>query len=758
MHQLLPQTTHQAQGRTGPGMCVRPGQPLLSWLLESGVLLHEDWDALPEAYQQEFEAAVDSKTLLEGLMDRGLLTEYQSRRVATGQTFGLVLGNYRVLERLGGGTMGVVYRAEHMRMRRTAAIKALSLSVNLRTPTLPRFLGEIRAVSRLQHANTVAAIDCGELANPDCPNELLHYFVMDFVPGEDLEQYVLNRGPLAASRACEIVYQVAAALDEAHKQQLVHRDVKPSNVRVTPAGQVKLLDFGLALHFHHRLTEHGTVLGTVDYMAPEQARDPSSVDIRADVYGLGGLLCWCLTGEPPFPTRGSATQALAARLTQPAPSVRKKRPELSPELDLIVARMMAIYPGDRYPDPRGVMRALQAFLNANASPRSAPLLSAAAGATVEVLSPTAVPCAGRVRRILIVDDEPHLRSICRLALYSSELAFEEACDGAHAVQALYAAPFDLVLLDVDMPAMKGPEVLKRLRSDPPSPHLKVIMFSGRASGDDMAELLLAGADDYVTKPFSNFQLQARVRAALRLKDVQERGDLLNRHLLAVNAELEHTLNVRDGDLIQARNGLVLALAKLAEQRDNDTGTHLLRLQCFSRCLAEEASVHPNFLQRIDGNFIQLLECCAPLHDIGKVGLPDHILLKPGKLTPEERLIMQTHTTIGADTLAEVSRQYGFARAFLQMAIDIARHHHERWDGTGYPDRLTGEAIPLAARVVALADVYDALRSRRVYKPGLSHASAVGVMASSEGQFDPSLLQAFHRCAERMEQIYSKLTA
>jgi putative two-component system response regulator len=179
----------------------------------------------------------------------------------------------------------------------------------------------------------------------------------------------------------------------------------------------------------------------------------------------------------------------------------------------------------------------------------------------------------------------------------------------------------------------------------------------------------------------------------------------------------------------------------------------MRLQRYSRCLAEAVAGSVGFSGQIDENFIRMVECCAPLHDIGKVGLLDHILLKAGKLAHEERVLMQTHTTIGADTLQKVAEQHGFAAAFLQMAIDITRHHHERYDGKGYPDRLGGNDIPLAARIVTIADVYDALRSRRPYKPALSHAVAVQLMLeASEGQFDPLLLQAFERCAPQFERV------
>jgi response regulator RpfG family c-di-GMP phosphodiesterase len=209
--------------------------------------------------------------------------------------------------------------------------------------------------------------------------------------------------------------------------------------------------------------------------------------------------------------------------------------------------------------------------------------------------------------------------------------------------------------------------------------------------------------------------------------------------------------------VHARNALVLGLAKLVECRDSESEAHLFRLGRFCRRLSEEIAGTPAYAGQIDANYIQLLECCVPLHDIGKVGLPDHILLKPGKLDDGERLIMQSHTIIGADTLMTVALRHGSALAFLQMAADIARHHHESYDGQGYPERLAGCDIPLAARLTTVADVYDALRSRRPYRPALSHAAACQVMTQiSAAQFDPALLQAFQRCASDFEKIYREL--
>ena len=325
-----------------------------------------------------------------------------------------------------------------------------------------------------------------------------------------------------------------------------------------------------------------------------------------------------------------------------------------------------------------------------------------------------------------------------------------------ALEALSVPHYDLVLLDIKMPGMVGTDVCRCLRERRPEQNLKIIMVSGQATPDDMSQTILGGADDYLAKPFSISQLRRASKPALRLKEAQDRSDWLNQHLMNVNQELEKSLGCRDQELLDARNALVLVLAELVGYRANETGSRLLRLQSYCRALAEEASRMPRFSAAIDANFIDLLECCAPLHDIGKAGLPDHILLKAGKLTPEERTLMQTHTIIGAETLQKAALKHGFAKGFFQIAIDIARHHHERYDGQGYPNRLAGEGIPLAARLVTIADVYDALRSRRVYKPALSHGTAVTMMLEeSAGQFDPNLLEVFKRCAPDFERTFQQ---
>lgn len=357
-----------------------------------------------------------------------------------------------------------------------------------------------------------------------------------------------------------------------------------------------------------------------------------------------------------------------------------------------------------------------------------------------------------VQRVLVVDDEPVIRSLCKIALAEYDVTCEEAVDGLQALDAVKRKPFDLVLLDIDMPGMSGWEVCRQLRLLPGRPHLKIILFSGRSHPDDLAKMLLAGANDFVTKPFSPLQLRFRVQAGLHLKRTQDRTDRLNHDLRELNCAQEKMLGEQ---VVEARNALVLALAKVVESRNQETGDHLHRLQDFSRRLAEEAIRQPMLSEQIDQNFIDLLACCAPLHDIGKVGLPDSILLKPGKLDADERRVMQSHTLIGAATLDQVAQRHKLVLPFLEMSIDIARHHHERYDGAGYPDRLLGDDIPLSARIVAICDVYDAMRSKRCYKDPLPHDEVVLHIAGGAGaHFDPILTQSFLRCADDFARIYA----
>lgn len=701
-------------------------------------------------------AYATAEILANALVQDGLLTNYQMDRVLAGTTHGLVLGNYRVLNRLGAGAMGVVFLGEHVLLRRQVAIKAMPVEEDCPPALLERFYAEMRVLADLHHPNIVLAFDAGLLqaAGPNMPGLL--YLVMEFVPGCDLELHVLNNGPVTIPQACEWVRQAACGLQEAHDQHLIHRDIKPSNILLSKQNQVKLVDFGLARQFSSRLTDPRALLGTLEYMAPEQSFDPSAVGAQADIYGLGATLFWLLTGQQPFPSVRRVTEALRLIQEGKPRKLREFRPDAPAELEALIDGLLDKDPSRRPALPLTVMNALLPFtltvgrettnqgpqLTSPEKPGQAAPLGAA---TYQVSS---------ARSALLVDDEASCRQLGRSVLEKLGLECAEAGDGVTALDLARQRAFDLVLLDLMLPDMDGYDVCRRLRARPRQPHMKIIVVSGRGDQNQLAEALTVGADDYIPKPFALRQLEAKVQHALRLQEAQERADLLSRQLLLTNRQLESSLAARSSDVQAAQDALLFAMAKMAESRDGETAGHLQRLQRYCRRLAEEAVWDTEWAKVVDATFLEHLERCVPLHDIGKIALPDQVLLKPGSLSPVERVLMETHTTIGDRILEALSRAHGASLAFLKVAVAIVRHHHERFDGTGYPDQLAGDAIPPAARLVALADVYDALRRVRAHKPALPHDEAVRIiLEDSPGQFDPVLLRAFESCALDFERIY-----
>ncbi|MBV9124929.1 MAG: serine/threonine protein kinase [Planctomycetes bacterium] len=303
----------------------------------------------------------DGHDLGRALGQAGLVTAYQLRRLRTGATHGLVLGNYRVLDRLGAGAMAVVYRAEHYLMKRHVAVKAMPVDEDCSPDLLERFAGEIRVLADLHHPNIVTAYDAGELPAPGPQMPGLLYLVMELVSGGDLEQHVIKNGPASVGQACDWIRQAACGLQEAHDRKLIHRDIKPSNLLLTTQGQVKVVDFGLVRQFSSRLTNPKVLLGTIEFMAPEQSNDPTRVGIQADIYGLGASLFWVLTGQPPHPTAPTLAAALTALQDEPARRLRDLRPDIPEELDHLVSRMLDRDPGRRPSRAAAVKNALLRF-------------------------------------------------------------------------------------------------------------------------------------------------------------------------------------------------------------------------------------------------------------------------------------------------------------------------------------------------------------------------------------------------------------
>ena len=340
------------------------------------------------------------------------------------------------------------------------------------------------------------------------------------------------------------------------------------------------------------------------------------------------------------------------------------------------------------------------------------------------------------KTILIVDDNPENLTVLGEMLCPS-YKVRAANSGERALQLAAQPPVpDLILLDVMMPRLSGYQVLEQLGHSHETRDIPVIFTTAMSATEDEQRGLVLGAVDYITKPLRPAILLARVHTHLELKDARDRLQRDNTWL-----EAEVARRMRENALIQEVT--IRALARLAETRDNETGNHILRTQEYVFLLANLVCRHPRFAGELNEYNISLIAKSAPLHDIGKVGIPDAVLLKPGKLTPDEWEIMKTHAKLGADAIARAEADTQQSMKFLAYAKQVALHHHERWDGSGYPDGLAGESIPLAARLMAVADVFDALISPRVYKKALGFDVVHSIMLAERGKhFDPDLLDAF----------------
>ena len=312
-----------------------------------------------------------------------------------------------------------------------------------------------------------------------------------------------------------------------------------------------------------------------------------------------------------------------------------------------------------------------------------------------------------------------------------------ANSGENALLAAASEPQpDLILLDLMMPGMDGYAVLERLRNNPATVDIPVIIVTALSDVDDEERGLALGAADYIAKPIKPSIVLARVRTQLEAK---HNRDWLKDKNAALEAEVSRRMI--ENDLTQLIS--IRALAHLAETRDPETGYHILRTQNYVRSLALQLRQHPRFSDFLDSRTIDLLTKSAPLHDIGKVGIPDNILQKPGPLTPVEWMIMKTHARLGSDAIEQAENDVAQPIAFLTLAKEIAHWHHEKWDGSGYPDGLKGEDIPVSARLMAVADVFDALISPRVYKPAMSYKKAREIITEGSGShFDPDIVAAF----------------
>ena len=348
--------------------------------------------------------------------------------------------------------------------------------------------------------------------------------------------------------------------------------------------------------------------------------------------------------------------------------------------------------------------------------------------------------------ILVVDDTPdNITLLC--SLLGEEYKNKVATNGVKALKIARAEPHpDLILLDIMMPEMDGYEVCRQLKADPATEHIPVIFLTAKTQEGDETKGFELGAVDYITKPIVPPILMARVHTHLALQYARK-------SLEKQNEVLEEQVEERTRQLAALQDAIIIAMASLAETRDNETGHHIRRTQHYIRELALCLKQDARYADELDDKLIATLYKSAPLHDIGKVGVPDRILLKPGRLTPDEFEEMKRHTIYGRDAIIAAEKTLEAPESFLCTARDIAYSHHEKWDGSGYPQGLVGEEIPLSARLMAIADVYDALITKRIYKEAIPHDEAVKIIAAGDGtHFDPNVIKVFLDIADKFAAI------
>jgi len=592
---------------------------------------------------------------------------------------GAVVGSYRVMERIGRGGMATVFRAYQPALDRQVALKVLPEFFAEEETYRERFQQEAMSVARLRHPNILQVFDFGDAAG-------IAYIVMELVEGGTLSDRLGE--PMQLDAVLSLLEPLAAALDYAHSRGVLHRDIKPSNVLLREDGTPVLADFGLAklAGARRRLTESGMVMGTPEYMSPEQAGD-DQVGPASDRYAMAVVAYEMLTGRVPF--HGDTPAAvLISQVTRAMPSTDELGGELSAHIEEVLRRGLAKNPDDRYPSASTFVHALR------------PAAWPGGLSDASTVAPFVEDRPGRrIPIVLVVDDGPANRELIRACLGGVDCEVRLAEDGLAALRAIKASPPDLVLLDVQMPGMDGYEVCKHIKGGPKGSLLPVVMITALDQTRDRIKALDAGADDYMSKPVDRVELVARVRSALRLKRVY--------------------------DSMDSAEQVIYSLAAAVEAKDPYTEAHTQRVAESARRIGARMGLSAEEQETLYRGGI--------IHDIGKIGIPDAILLKPGELDSEEQIKMHLHPVIGESIVAPLK-----SSADLRPMI---RHHHERYDGTGYPDRLASDEIPLLARIVSVCDAYDALINDRPYRERLSQDEAFAILQSGAGrQWDPQIVK------------------
>ena len=597
---------------------------------------------------------------------------------------GTEIGPYQIVEQIGRGGMATVYKAHHTTLDRFVAIKVLPEFFAEDEGYRERFEEEARSIARLKHPNILDVFDFGQQHG-------LTYLVLELVEGGTLADRLGH--PMDLQEVVRILKPIASALDHAHAQGVLHRDIKPSNILLHRDGTPVLADFGLAkmVGSVRRITASGTVIGTPEYMSPEQSSG-EAIGPASDRYALAVVAYEMLTGRIPF--QGNTPSAvLLSHLNKAMPPTHELSGELSAHVEQALRQGLAKAAADRYPSAAEFVAAL--------TPAAWPSRADQKPAPVKPVQPPRRAASLRIPIVLVVDDSAANRELIEACLADVDCEIRLAEDGPSALKSIEAAPPDLVLLDVQMPGMDGYEVCRRIKKGPRGELLPVVMITALNQTDDRVKALESGADDFMAKPVERVELVARVRSALRLRA---------------------SYNTIDG-----AEDVIFALAAAVEARDPFTEGHPHRVAESARYVGIRLSVPEIALDALYRG--------SMIHDIGKIGVPEAILLKPGPLNAEELVQMRAHPVIGESMVSPLHSGFNL--------LPIIRHHHERFDGRGYPDGLHGEGIPRLARIVAICDAYDALVSDRPYRGRRSVDEAIAILVDGAGkQWDPELVDLF----------------
>ena len=595
---------------------------------------------------------------------------------------GAMLGPYRIVERIGRGGMATVYKAHHPDLDRYVAIKVLPEFFAEDDAYRERFQEEARSIARLKHPNILNVFDFGQERG-------VTYLVLELVGGGTLADRL--GGQMELQEVVGTLRPLASALDHAHSQGVLHRDIKPSNILIHENGTPVLADFGLAKMADsiRKLTASGTVMGTPEYMSPEQAAG-EPLGPPSDLYSFAIVAYEMLTGRVPFQANTPAA-VLLSHMNKAMPPTRELTGELSLHVEDALRKVLAKTPDDRYKSASQFVSALTPAAWPNRT-ESAP---------IRARRSTQGRPAVNLPKVLVVDDGAANRELIEACLADVECEVRLAENGPMALSMIEAVPPDLVLLDVQMPGMDGYQVCQRIKANPALRLVPVVMITALNQTDDRVKALESGADDYMSKPVERVELVARVRSALRLKSVYDRLD--------------------------SAEQVIFALAAAVEAKDAHTERHTHRVA--------ESARHMGTLLGLPEIDLDALYRGGMIHDIGKIGVDDAILRKPGPLNAEELVLMRAHPVIGANIVKPL-------RSGSDL-LPIIRHHHEWFEGRGYPDGLRGEEIPLLARIVSICDAYDALVNDRPYRASRTVDEAIRILVGGAGrQWDPRLAEFF----------------